>query len=99
MCVLHPDPEVGDCLGNGLYLYYWTGLHATNRVIACSLIYNRNLACGERTRLDGYDVIFAAGELSMAIIMLDRLYFMLSYWLALTDVAPVQHGRRAAVRP
>jgi hypothetical protein len=29
-----PDPEEGGCLGNRLHLYYWTGLHATNLVIA-----------------------------------------------------------------
>jgi hypothetical protein len=74
-------------------------MHATNRVIACSFIYNSYLACGEGRRLDYCDVISAAGEPGMAIIMLDRLYFMLSCRVTLIDVAPVQHGRRAAMRP
>jgi hypothetical protein len=77
MCDLHPDLEVGDCLGNGLYLYYWTGLHTTNRVITCSLICYRNLAYGEGIRLNCYDVISAAGELGMTIITLGRLLSML----------------------
>jgi hypothetical protein len=32
----------------------------------------------------------------MTIIMLGRLYFMLSCWLAPTDAAPMQHGRYEA---
>jgi hypothetical protein len=64
-----------------------------------SLICNRNLACDEVTRLDCCDVISTASELGMAIITLDRFYFMLTCWLAPTDVAPMQHKRRAIVRP
>jgi hypothetical protein len=99
MHVLEPDPEASDCPDSGLYLYCLIGLHATNRVIACSLICNRNLAYGEGIRLDYCDVIPTAGELGMAIIILGRLYFILSCRLAPTDATSVQHGRRAAVRP
>jgi hypothetical protein len=76
--VLELDLEAGDCPGNGLHLYCLTGLHTTNRVIACSLICNRKLACGKSARLDYCDVISAAGELGMTIITLGRLYFILS---------------------
>jgi hypothetical protein len=75
-----------------------TELHATIRVIACSLICNRNLACDEGTRLDCCDVISVVGELGMDIIMLGKIYSVLSYRLAPTDVTPVQHGRHAAAR-
>jgi hypothetical protein len=68
MHVLEPDLEAGDCPGNGLYYYCLIGVHTTNRVIACSLIYNRNLACGVGTSLDYCDVISVAGELGMVII-------------------------------
>jgi hypothetical protein len=68
MHVLEPDLEADDCPGNGLYCYCLIGVHATNRVIACSLIYNRNLACGVGTSLDYCDVISVAGELGMVII-------------------------------
>jgi hypothetical protein len=95
MRILEQDPEVGDCPSNGLHLYCLTGLHATNRVIACSLICNRNLACGKGIRLDCCDVISVAGELGMVIITLDRLFSMLSCRLAPTDVALVQYGRHA----
>jgi hypothetical protein len=78
-------------LRTGLLLYCLTRLHATNRIIACSLICNRNLAYGEVTRLECCDVISIAGELGMVIITLDGLYFMLSYQVAPTDVASVQH--------
>jgi hypothetical protein len=70
---------------------------ATNRVITCSLIRNRKQACGDGTKLDCYDMIFAAGEFDMTIITLDILYFMLSCQLATTDATLVLHGRRAAV--
>jgi hypothetical protein len=55
-----------------------TKVHSTNRVIACPLIYNRDLACGADTRLDYCDLISTTGEHGMAIIILDRLYFVLS---------------------
>jgi hypothetical protein len=74
-------------------------VHATIWVIACSLISNRNLACSEDTRLDCCDVISIDGDLGMAIIMLGKLYFMLSCRLTRTDVTSVQHGRRVAARP
>jgi hypothetical protein len=99
MHVLDPDPGASDCPGNKLHLYWFIGVLATNRVIACSLIRNQNLACGEGTRLDYCDVIFAVDELDMTIITLGRLYFMLSCQLAHTDVALMLHGRPAAVRP
>jgi hypothetical protein len=70
-----------------------------NEVIACSPINNRNLACDEGTRLDYCDVISDAGETGMAIIMLGRLYLVLSCWLAPTNATPMQHGRCVAVRP
>jgi hypothetical protein len=50
MHILEPDPMAGNCPGNGLCCL--TGVRATNRVIACSLIYNRNLAYDEVTILD-----------------------------------------------
>jgi hypothetical protein len=99
MHVLKPNPEVDDCPGNGLHLYYLTGVRATNQVIAFHLIYNRSLACDEGTRLDHCDVISITSEPGMTIIMLGRLYFMLSYRVTPTIVTPVQHGRRATARP
>jgi hypothetical protein len=99
MCVLKPDSETGDCPGNGLHRYCLTRVHITNRVIACSLICNRDVACVKGKRLDCCDVSSAAGELGMVIIMMGRLYFVLSCRLDPTDVAPVQRRRRAAVRP
>jgi hypothetical protein len=54
--ILELDPEAGSCPGNGIHLYCLTRVHATNRVIACSLIYNRNLAYGEGTRLECCDM-------------------------------------------
>jgi hypothetical protein len=78
MCVLEPDPKAGDCLGNELLLYCMTRVHATNQVIVCSLIYNKNLVCGEGVRLDCCDVISATSEPGMAIITLDRLCVVLS---------------------
>jgi hypothetical protein len=97
LCI-EPDPEVGGCMGNELHLYCLTGMHATIQVIARSLIYTRNLACGESIRLDCCDVIFTTCELGMTIITLSRLYFVVSCRLAPTDVAHVQDGRCAAAR-
>jgi hypothetical protein len=97
MCILEPDPKAGGCPRNELSLHCLTGVHTTNRVIACSLIYNQNLACDEGTRLDYCDVIFVVGELGMTIITLDKLYFMLSCQLAPTNVTLVQHERRGEV--
>jgi hypothetical protein len=62
MCILEPDPKAGGCPGNGLLSYCLTGEHATNRVIAYSLIYNENLVCSEGTRLDCYDVMFVGAH-------------------------------------
>jgi hypothetical protein len=78
-------------LRTGLLLYCLTGLHATNRIIACFLICNRNLAYDEVTRLDCCDVISVTSELGMVIITLGGLYFVLSYRVAPTDVASMQH--------
>jgi hypothetical protein len=89
MRVIEPDPEVGDCPGNGIYLYCLTGVHVTNRIIPCSFIHNKNLACNEGTRLDYSDVISATGEPGMAIITLSRLYFVLSCRLSPTDDVPM----------
>jgi hypothetical protein len=93
--VLNPDSEAGDFSDDGLYLYCLTGLHATNRVITCSLIHNRNLVFGEGTRLAYCDVIDAAGDIGMVIIMMGGLFFVLSYRLALTDAPSMQHEGRA----
>jgi hypothetical protein len=93
MHILEPDLEAGDCPGNGLHLYCLTGLHAIDRVIACSPICNRNLACSEGRRLDCCNVISAAGKLGVTIIMLGRLYFVLSCRLTPTDATSVQHGK------
>jgi hypothetical protein len=51
-----------------------TGLYATSLVIACSLIYNRELACGKGRRLDCCNVIAATRDFGMAIISLGKLY-------------------------
>jgi hypothetical protein len=96
---LNPDPEAGQCPGNRLHLYCLTGVHATNRVIACSFICNRNLDYDEGTRLDCCNEISVAGELGMVIIILGGFYFVLSCRLTPTDVASVQHGIRVTVRP
>jgi hypothetical protein len=98
MHILEPDSEADCWSDNGLHLYCLTGLHATNRVIMCSIIYNMNLAYGEGIRLDCCNVICTTGELDMTISMLGRIYFMLSCQLTPTDAASVQHGRRAVVR-
>jgi hypothetical protein len=73
MHVLDPDLEAGSSRGDGLHLYGLTGMHAINQVIACFLICNKNLACGEGTRLDCCDVITTTGDYGMAIITLGRL--------------------------
>jgi hypothetical protein len=73
MHVLDPDLEVGSSPGDGLHLYDFTGLHAINRVIACSFIFNRNLACGEGIGLDYCNVIATTSDYGMAIIKLGRL--------------------------
>jgi hypothetical protein len=86
-------------LGNGLHLYCLTRQHTIIQVIACSLICNKNLAYNEGTRLDCYDVTSATSEFGMIIIMLGRLYFVLPCRLTPTDATPMQHGRRATVRP
>jgi hypothetical protein len=100
MHVLKPNPEAGGCLGNVLHLYCLIGLHATNWVIACSLICNWNLACNEGSRIDCWEMIFTASEPSMIIsITLGRLYFVLSCWLPSINAASMQHGRRGAMRP
>jgi hypothetical protein len=54
-----------------------------------SLICNMNLACDQGTRLDCYDMITTIGDYDMAIIMLVRLYFVLSLCLAPTDALSV----------
>jgi hypothetical protein len=95
MHVLDQDREAGVCPGNRLHLYYLTRLYATNRVIACSLICNRNLDCGKGTRLYCCDVISVAGKFGMVIITLGKLSFLMSCWLAPTNVAPIQHERCA----
>jgi hypothetical protein len=48
-----------------------------------------NLACDQGTRLDCYDMITTIGDYDMAIIMLVRLYFVLSLCLAPTDALSV----------
>jgi hypothetical protein len=44
-------------------------------------------------------VISITTELGVAIITLGRIYFVLSWWLAPTDVMPVLYRRRVSVRP
>jgi hypothetical protein len=41
------------------------------------------------------DVIAATEDHDTTIITVDRFYFVLSYWLAPTDVASVRHGNHA----
>jgi hypothetical protein len=71
--VLDSYMEVGSSPGDGLHLYGLTGLHTINQVIACSLIYNINLACGEGIRVDCCDVIATTSDYNMTIITLDKL--------------------------
>jgi hypothetical protein len=106
MCTLDPDLEVVNCSGNGLYMCNFNEQHTINRVIACFLICNKNLACSKGTRLDYYDMICAVGDFGMTIIMLDRLFFMLSCRLTPTNAPFMQHERcvstgatNALVRP
>jgi hypothetical protein len=99
MRIPKPDPEAGNCPGDGMHWYCLIGVHATNRLILCSLICNRDLACGEGTRLDCCNVITAASELGMTIITLSKLYFVLFYRPTPTDITVVQHERHAAARP
>jgi hypothetical protein len=79
MHVLEPDPGACSCPGEGLHWYFLIMLHAINLVIVCSFICTRSLACDEGTRLNYCDVISTAGELAMTIIMMDKLYIILSY--------------------
>jgi hypothetical protein len=90
MHILDPDPEAGGCPSNGLHLYGLTKVHTTIRVIACSLICNRDLSYSEGTRIDCCDVISATTKLGLAIIMLGGFYFMLYCRFTPTDVVPVQ---------
>jgi hypothetical protein len=64
-----------------------TGLHTTIWVIACTLISNRNLACGDGASLDCYDVMAAVGDYNMTIITLGRLYLVLSFRLTPPDAS------------
>jgi hypothetical protein len=99
MHVLKPNPEAGGCLGNVLHLYCLIGLHATTWVIVCSLICNWNLAYNEGSRIDCWDMIFAASEPSMTIIItLGRLYFMLFCWLPPINAACVWSGHTFIIR-
>jgi hypothetical protein len=86
---------LGGRLCNGLHKYCWTGQHAINRLIACSIIFNRNIACGKRTRLDCCDMISVTDNLDMAVITLGRLFFILSYRFAPTNAPFVLHVRRS----
>jgi hypothetical protein len=91
MHILDPDPEAGGCPSNGLHLYCLTKVHTTIRVIACSLICNRDLSYSEGTRIDCCDVMISATtKLGLAIIMLGGFYFMLYCRFTPTDVVPVQ---------
>jgi hypothetical protein len=69
-------------------------LHTIGRVIACSFICNRDLACGRGTRLDCCDVNVTPGDYGIAIVTLGRLYFVLSYRLAPPDALSVLYERR-----
>jgi hypothetical protein len=62
-----------------------TKLLAIIRVIACSLINNRNLACSVKASLDCCDVTAITSDYDMTIITLDMLYFVLSCWLTPID--------------
>jgi hypothetical protein len=85
MHILDPDLEADSCLGDGLHLYDLTSFHTIEQAIACFLVCNRYLACGEGTSLKCCNVIFATSDYGMTIITLCRLYFMLSCQLAPTD--------------
>jgi hypothetical protein len=54
----------------------------------------KDLACGEGTRLDCCNMIATTSDYVMAIITLGRLYSTLSCRLAPTDAMSVQHGQR-----
>jgi hypothetical protein len=72
--VLDSYMEVGSSPGDGLHLYGLTGLHTINQVIACFLICNINLACGEGIRVDCCDVIATTSDYNMTIITLGKLF-------------------------
>jgi hypothetical protein len=78
-------------------LHGLTELHVINRVIACSLTYNRNLAFGEGTRLDYCVVTATTDNYVIVIITLGRLYFMLSCQLALMPCSCSTGDVRAVV--
>jgi hypothetical protein len=91
MHVLDIDLEASNRPGNELHLYCLISFHAIDRAIAHFLICNRNLACGKGTRLNYCEVIASTGDYGMTIIMLGRLYSMLSCRLAPTDASSVQY--------
>jgi hypothetical protein len=93
--VLDVDLEAGNRPRDGLHFHDLTGLRAINRIIACSLTCNRNLAYDEGTRLDCCDVAATTGDYDMAIITLGRLYYILSCQLAPTNALSMQHDRHA----
>jgi hypothetical protein len=46
LCVLETYLELDNDMDNGLHMYCFTWFHAIDQAILCSLIYNKNLACG-----------------------------------------------------
>jgi hypothetical protein len=66
-----------------------TGLHTIVWVMACSLISNKNLACGDGAGLNCCDMTAATGDYDMAIITLGRLYLVLSCQLTPPDAPSV----------
>jgi hypothetical protein len=78
--------------GQWAALFGLTRLHAIVRVIAFSLISNRNLACGDEASLYCCDMITISGDYDMPIITLDRLYFMLFCQFTPTDALSMLYG-------
>jgi hypothetical protein len=99
MHVLDSEREAGNSPGNELHLHGLAGFHATNWVIAYSLICSRKLACGECTRLDCYDMIAPTGDFGMAIISLGRLYLCCLVRLLLPMPHPCNTDDVWAVEP
>jgi hypothetical protein len=78
--------------GQWVASFVLTRLHTLVRVIACSLINNMNLPCSDGASLDCCDVMVVTSDYGMAIIMLDMIYFLLSYWLTPSYALYVLYG-------
>jgi hypothetical protein len=80
--------------GQWVASFVLTRLHTPVRVIVCSLISNMNLAFSDGASLDYCDVTIVTSDYGLAIITLDMIYFLLSYWLTPSDDMYVLYKRR-----